>query len=145
MTDGPIAIVSALGKELALLREATLDRTELDLGLVSSRAWQGMLDGHAVVLAECGMGKVAAAMLTTALFVAAKPRVFVFTGVAGGLDPTLNVGDVVIGKHVVQHDSGLFEPTACPSTRRVTCLSTDRPTSWVSDRHKHFCRLQRRG
>jgi adenosylhomocysteine nucleosidase len=110
VTDGPIAIISALGKELALLREATADRTELDLGKVASKAWQGTLDGHQVVLAECGMGKVAAAMLTTALYVATKPRVFVFTGVAGGLDPNLNVGDVVIGERVVQHDYGLFKP-----------------------------------
>jgi adenosylhomocysteine nucleosidase len=110
VAHGPIAIVSALGKELALLRDATHDRLELDLGPVSSRAWQGTLDGHQVVLAECGMGKVAAAMLTTALYVATKPRVFVFTGVAGGLDPNLHVGDVVIGERVIQHDYGLFKP-----------------------------------
>ena len=109
MTQGPIAIVSALGKELELLREATADRTEIDLG-VGLPAWRGTLDGHDVTLAQCGMGKVAAAMLSTALFVACRPRLFIFTGVAGGLDPSLNIGDVVIGERLIQHDAGLFEP-----------------------------------
>lgn len=110
VTEGPIAIVSALGKELALLREATDDLAVLELGGVTARAWSGTLDGCAVVLAECGMGKVAAAMLTTALYVASRPRLFVFTGVAGGLDPSLYIGDVVIGERLIQHDAGVVQP-----------------------------------
>lgn len=110
MTDGPIAIVSALGKELQLLRDATDGLEPLDLAGVPARAWRGTLDGRSVVLAECGMGKVAAAMLTTALFVAARPRIFVFTGVAGGLDPKVAIGDVVIATRVIQHDAGVLQP-----------------------------------
>ena len=109
MTDGPIAIVSALPQELALLREATTDLEELETE-VGLDAWHGTLDGCDVVLALCGIGKVAAAMLTTALYLAAKPRIFVFTGVAGGLDPTLNVGDVVIARRLIQHDAGVQQP-----------------------------------
>ena len=110
MTDGPIAIVSALSMELELLREATDKRTELDIG-VGLHAWRGMLDGRDVVLALCGIGKVSAAMLTTALYMTVKPRVFVFSGVAGGLDPSLDVGDVVVAQRLVQHDAGVFQPT----------------------------------
>ena len=87
MVDLPIAIVAALPQELALLRDATQERTQLDLGVPGLRAWRGTLDGCAVTLAECGIGKVAAATLTTALVLATRPRVLLFTGVAGGLDP----------------------------------------------------------
>src|SRR4051794_14929889 len=109
MTGPPIAIVSALGKELQLLRDATTEREEFDLG-VRAKAWRGVLDGQQVVLAECGLGKVAAAALTTALYLVARPRLFVFTGVAGGLDPVLSIGDVVIAERLIQHDAGVFGP-----------------------------------
>lgn len=109
MVEGPVAIVSALPQELALLRDAAVDLNPVDLGGVAQRAWRGMLDGRDVVMAECGIGKVAAAMLTTALVMATRPRVLVFTGVAGGLDPTLQVGDVVIAERLIQHDTGMVE------------------------------------
>ena len=109
MTDGAIAIVSALPQELALLRNATVNLTPVDLGGIAQRAWSGTLDGFDVVLAECGIGQVGAAMLTTALVMAARPRVLVFTGVAGGLDPALNVGDVVVADRLIQHDAGVYE------------------------------------
>jgi adenosylhomocysteine nucleosidase len=105
----PVAIVSALPQELARLRDATheLVPTDLDADL---RAWLGTLDGQAVVLAECGIGKVSAALLTTALIRAAQPRAILFSGVAGGLDPDLHVGDVVVAARLIQHDAGVAQP-----------------------------------
>jgi adenosylhomocysteine nucleosidase len=105
----PIAIVSALSQELALLRDATEDLADLDVG-TRFRAWSGRLDGHDVLLAETGIGKVAAAMLTTALILRVRPRLLVFTGVAGGIDPGLSIGDVVVGTNLIQHDYGMLEP-----------------------------------
>ena len=105
-----IAIVSALPQELALLRDATAGAEPLDLGGLALRAWSGTLDGQPVVLAEAGIGKVAAAMVTTAVVLAAKPRLLVFTGVAGALDPQLDVGDVVIAERLIQYDSGVAQP-----------------------------------
>jgi adenosylhomocysteine nucleosidase len=111
VTDAPspIALVSALPKELRLLLEATPEAHEVSIA-PGLRAWTGTLDGHAVVLALAGIGKVASASLATALILRAKPRAIVFSGVAGGLDPDLQIGDVVIADRLIQYDAGVFEP-----------------------------------
>jgi adenosylhomocysteine nucleosidase len=69
----------------------------------------GSLDGSDVVLAETGVGKVNAALVTTVLAQSFGCRMVVLSGVAGGLDPDLSVGDVVVADRLIQHDAGLLE------------------------------------
>ncbi len=66
--------------------------------------WIGHLHGQPVVAVLSRIGKVAAAVTATVLLERFGVRAIVFTGVAGGLAPGVNVGDVVVATELLQHD-----------------------------------------
>ena len=101
----PILILSALVWELGALVEAMTDLDEVEITGCTFR--QGMLGGNETVVASVGIGKVNAAMAATLAIDRFAPRLLLFTGVAGGLDPALRIGDVVVADRVVQHDTGV--------------------------------------
>lgn len=99
--ERPLAIVGAMAEETEPLLAAAVDPMEERVGpFVLHRA---RLDGVPVLLATCGIGKVQAAALTQALLDRGAAAVL-FTGVAGGVDPTLRVGDLVVAADALQHD-----------------------------------------
>ena len=65
---------------------------------------EGMLAGNEVVLWQCGIGKVNAAVGTLRLIQEHHPDVILSTGLAGGIDKCLSVMDVVVGGQAVYHD-----------------------------------------
>jgi len=66
--------------------------------------WVGHLHGQPVVAVLSRIGKVAAAVTATMLLERFAVGAIVFTGVAGGLAPGVNVGDVVVATQLLQHD-----------------------------------------
>jgi adenosylhomocysteine nucleosidase len=84
------------------------------------------LYGQDVVLAFSRWGKVAAAITTTHLIDAYAVDSVWFTGVAGALDPTLSVGDIVIAEGLIQHDLDarpLFSQFEIPLSGRARLLT----------------------
>ena len=103
----PVAIFSALDIEMSKLVTAAtrLESHETMLGQVQT----GMVDDVSVVLSRVGIGKVNAAAWAALVASTFEPRTLVFTGVAGGINPQLEVGDIVIAESLVQHDAGVSE------------------------------------
>jgi adenosylhomocysteine nucleosidase len=102
-----IGILSAIPPERARLHDSLVDPVRSDLA--GRRVAEGHLDDVEVVVAEAGVGKVNAAIAVSLLVERYGCRCVVFTGVAGGLDPSLAIGDVVIANHLVQHDTGVLD------------------------------------
>ncbi|MCM3587734.1 5'-methylthioadenosine/S-adenosylhomocysteine nucleosidase [Mesobacillus maritimus] len=97
-----IAIIGAMDEEVTLLREK-IDNKEQET-IAGFEFTSGTLEGADVVLLRSGIGKVNAAMSTAILLDRFKPDYVINTGSAGGLNPELNVGDVVISTEVRHHD-----------------------------------------
>jgi len=97
-----IALVSAMHEELAAVLARMPDEQKT---VVAGREfWVGHWHGHEVVAVLSRIGKVAAATTTTTLIERFGVSRIVFTGVAGGLAPQANVGDVVVAREFIQHD-----------------------------------------
>jgi len=110
------AILGAFPPELVLL-QAKL-RQKKDTVIQHIHFTEGVLNGRRVVLAQTGIGKVNAAIATTLLLDHFQPREVVFTGIAGGINPLLSPGDLVVGTQTAYHDYGTITPDSMK--RRAT-------------------------
>ena len=102
-----IGLICAIPQELSHLREALAQSNAVEVA--HARFDLGRIDDHEVALVGAGIGKVNTAMVATLLADRFGCRLIVFSGVAGGLDPALRIGDVVIADRTLQHDAGVIE------------------------------------
>ncbi|WP_394233042.1 5'-methylthioadenosine/S-adenosylhomocysteine nucleosidase [Niallia oryzisoli] len=97
-----VAIIGAMEEEVTILRDK-IEGQKVEV-IAGSEFTFGIMDGVEVVLLRSGIGKVNAAMSTTILLKKYKPDYVINTGSAGGYDPNLNIGDLVISTEVRHHD-----------------------------------------
>jgi adenosylhomocysteine nucleosidase len=98
------AVVGAFGPEISLLEQKLQDAgTRTVHGLKFAT---GTIAGRRVVLVRTGVGKVNAAMTTTLTIDRFDPAELIFTGIAGGVNPALHPGDIVLAEQTAQHDLG---------------------------------------
>lgn len=97
-----IGIIVAMDKEFAQLQ--TLVSACHDVAADGTIYKVGQLGRHTLVMLQCGIGKVNAAIGATRLIAAFRPQLVVSTGVAGGADTSLSPLDVVVGTACRYHD-----------------------------------------
>lgn len=102
MENGAFGIIGAMDSEVAYLRGRLEGAsTQMHMGM---EFCAGTLQGHPVVVAMCGIGKVNAALCAGVLVERYGVVGIVNTGVAGSLDARIDIGDLVVSVDAVQHD-----------------------------------------
>ncbi len=111
----PIGIMSAMREEI----EALIQEIEVSEKVIRGMRtyYIGKLWGKDTVLVFSRWGKVASATTATHLITDFEVDEILFTGVAGAVHSSLEIGDVVIGDALYQHDmdaSPILEPLEVP-------------------------------
>jgi len=121
-----IGIIGAIEEEIALLKgqmEVLSARNA-----VGQDFYMGKLSGKNVVLVRSGIGKVNAAVCAQILIDLYAADVIINTGVAGAIDPALDIGDLVVSKDLVQHDFDCTlagDPLGTIPRMAVSCFPAD--------------------
>lgn len=102
-----IGIIVAEDKELEAIKQCMLDLSEINIyNLV---IYKGIINNKTYLLVKCGVGKVNSARTAQILIDKFDIACIINTGSAGSVNSTLNIGDIVVGTKLVQHD---FDVTA---------------------------------
>lgn len=98
-----IGIIVAMDKEFAQLA-TLLDHQEIEVHS-QNEFILGSVEEKDIVLQKCGIGKVNSAIGTVEMIRNYHPDLIISSGCAGGADPQLNVGDVVVATQCIYHDA----------------------------------------
>ena len=104
-TMNTIAIIGAMPSELADIRE-TLGNAEVK-HISGFDFYINNYKGKTLINACCGIAKVNAALCSQVLIDNFNPDAIINTGIAGGMDNSVKVCDIVISTDVVPHDLDL--------------------------------------
>ena len=97
-----LGIIGAMRVEVETLRDHMEQPSEMPRA--SMTFYEGKLEGLDVVVVQCGVGKVNAAMCTQILCNCYGVTHIVNTGVAGSLCADLDIGDLVVSQDAMYHD-----------------------------------------
>lgn len=97
-----IGLIGAMDEEVAILKEQMTDTKEMTkagMTFVEGNLW-----GLKTVVVVSGIGKVNMAVCTQILIDIFSVDTVINTGVAGSLNNTLEIGDIVLSRCAQQHD-----------------------------------------
>ncbi len=97
-----IGIIGAMSVEVEALK-AKIQNPHSEI-ISGSEFVSGKLCGKDVVVAQCGIGKVAAAVCTQTMILHYGVKSLINTGVAGTVSPKIGILDFAISDSVVEHD-----------------------------------------
>ncbi|MCU6708990.1 5'-methylthioadenosine/adenosylhomocysteine nucleosidase [Paenibacillus sp. J5C_2022] len=101
MSWNTIGIIGAMEEEIKQLHEHADVASQFTQAGITY--YKGTLHGRSVIYCKSGVGKVNAAVCTQ-LLIGEGVDCILFTGVAGALDPRLDIGDIVVSTSCIQHD-----------------------------------------
>ena len=107
-----LAVVSAFEPEWGMLQDALTAPEQHQLNGVSFVT--GQLEGREVVLFLSGVSMVNAAMTTQLALDHFNITGIVFSGIAGGVDPALHIGDVVVAGQWSEYLEGILAREVAP-------------------------------
>lgn len=102
-----VGIIVAMEEEMKAI-EAKMKDTE-EIKRYELQIIKGKIAAQTCIAVKCGVGKVNSARVTQILIDNFKIKYIINMGAAGALDDNLQIGDIVIGDKLVQHD---FDITA---------------------------------
>lgn len=101
---------SSFAQKIGILSAMPAELTDIQQKISKAKTVNGVTTGkvgkYNVVAMLSGIGKVNAASATQLLISQYHVDKIVFTGVAGGINPNYNIGDVVLSLQSFQHDFG---------------------------------------
>lgn len=97
-----IGIIGAMEEEVISIKRNM--KVENTIAVAGMEFCEGILNDKKIVVVRCGIGKVNSAICTQILIDRFDVDCVINTGVAGGLYPDINIGDIVISSDTVQHD-----------------------------------------
>lgn len=97
-----VAVIGAMNEEIDRFLEGMENVTTSQKSGI--HFYRGNLEGREIILCKSGVGKVNAAITTQILIDHYQAEQVIFTGVAGALDPSLDIGDIVISSDAQYHD-----------------------------------------
>lgn len=102
-----IAIMAAMEEEVQEIKNIMENLEEKDI--YALHVYEGTINGLKTILVQTGVGKVNAARTTQIIIDKYNIEYVINVGTAGGLNEKLEIGDIIIGTKLVQHD---FDITA---------------------------------
>ncbi len=104
--ERPYLVLYAFDEEGMLLAEK-MEEVQKDT-LLGREVLDGELSGKDIILAESGIGMTNAAMTVQKMIDTYNPKAVIFSGIAGGIDSSVHIGDIVIPEKWATHDKGYY-------------------------------------
>lgn len=127
-----IGVIGAMHIEVETIKSLMENKTAEKIGGIEFV--KGTLHGREIVIAVCGIGKVAAAMCTQIMILKYSPECIINTGVGGSLSTSLAIGDIAVAESLVQHDmdtSPLGDPVGLISGLNLVNIPADKRVAEV--------------
>jgi len=102
MKNKIIGIMGAIPEEIDGVVKLLSNKKKYEIG--NRNYYTGEINNQQVVVVFSRIGKVAAATTVSTLIIKFNITELVFRGVAGAIHPSLKIGDIVLGRTLIQYD-----------------------------------------